>query len=81
MSLAERFRWAIAPDEGRASALLWGGLVAMAVPGALLALADLPAALMLLLYPVIACGWLVAACGATGYLRWYFEQAKSDMKR
>lgn len=43
-------------------------------------LGEVPVAASFVLYLVIVAGWLAAACGTIGYLRWFFRQTKEEMR-
>ncbi len=43
-------------------------------------LGEVPTAVGFVLYLVIVAGWLAAACGTIGYLRWFFRQTKEEMR-
>lgn len=81
MSPVERLRWAAAPVQHRSSALLWAGLAAFTASGGVLAGIDAPPLAGALLYFVMVFGWFVGACGAVGYVRWYFAQAAADARK
>jgi hypothetical protein len=74
MNAWQRLRWASQPVPGRSSMLLWGGMAALLGGGALLMQAELPGIVGFLVYLVIVAGWIAAACGAVGYVRWLFRQ-------
>lgn len=80
MSPQDRLRWAAAPVRGRAMAFLWGGLATMFAGMGVFSLGEVPVAASFVLYLVIVAGWLAAACGTIGYLRWFFRQTKEEMR-
>ena len=80
MSPIERLRWAAAPVQRRSTALLWGGLAAFTASGGALASIDAPPLAGALLYLVMVVGWVAGACGAVGYVRWYFAQAAAEAR-
>jgi len=80
MSIQDRLRWAAAPVQSRASAFLWSGLALMLAAGGVFTLGEVPTLAGFLLYLVMVAGWLMAACGTIGYLRWFFRQTKDEMR-
>lgn len=81
MSPLERLRWATAPVQHRSLALLWGGIALFCASGGVAYLFETPLALALPVYAGLFAGWLLAALGVTGYLRWMFAQARIEMQR
>jgi hypothetical protein len=81
MSPIERLRWASAPVQHRSIALLWGGLAAFTASGGVLASMDAPPLVGAVLYLVMVTGWVAGACGAVGYVRWYFGQAAAEARK
>jgi len=81
MSPLERLRWATAPVERRSLALLWGGIALFCAAGGIAYVFETPLALALPVYAGLFAGWLLAALGMTGYLRFLFGQAGAEMRR
>jgi hypothetical protein len=81
MGVLERLRWAAQPVPGRSAMLLWGGMAAFLAGGALLMQADLPALIGFLIYLLMVGGWIAAACGMVGYVRWLFRQTVKEARK
>lgn len=80
MSPIERLRWAAAPVQGRATALLWGGLALLAASGGVATIIEAPPLVSALLYLAMITGWIVAGCGMVGYMRWFFRQSAAETR-
>jgi hypothetical protein len=76
----ERLRWAIAPVQGRSSALLWGGIAVFLGLGALVTYVELPRPVIGLAVLGMAGAWLAGACGMVGYVRWHFGVSSSEQR-
>jgi len=81
MTLYERLQWATEPVEKRSMALLWGGMAAFGGLAWIYTQEGLPLVAVSLLQVLIPCSWVVAACGAIGYVRWLLGQARADITR
>jgi len=80
MTLADRLRWAVAPELRRSVMLFAGGIGVFSVVTTI-AMELRPSAVvsaLLALAGVLA--WFVAICGMVGYFRWFFGP-KSYSKR
>lgn len=79
--MIDRLKWATEPVPGRSSMLLWGGMAAFLGGAALLMKYEMPWQAGFTVYALIVAGWIAAACGAVGYIRWLFGQNIKEAKK
>ena len=81
MSLPDRLRWAIAPDQRRSLSIMVGGVAVFVALGGLATLFEVPRALAGLMGLAMLVAWFVAACGTVGYFRWFFRSEVDEQRR
>ena len=81
MSLADRLRWAIAPEQRRSLWIMYGGIAVFAALAGLAVFLEPPTAVVTLMSIPMLAAWLAAGCGMVGYLRWFFGAEVQEQKR
>lgn len=72
MTLADRLRWAVAPELRRSVALVAGGIGLFSLVTTIAMGLQPPVVVAAFLALLGALAWFVAICGMVGYFRWFF---------
>ncbi|HYD58487.1 MAG TPA: hypothetical protein VEB41_16395 [Burkholderiales bacterium] len=80
MTLGERIRWAVEPNQERAMSLLISGTAVFIALGGIGAFIEPPQVVRTLLALGMLAAWTVGFCGVVGFLRWFVRDALKKAK-